>query len=261
MRNKLKYTALLLALLLLITGTAMVATAADGADAGGEDSGYDSGDGGEYVEPDPVIDDGGEYVEPDPVIDDGGEYVEPDPVVDDGGGEYVEPDYGSDTVYYNYIDDSPISYGGDYDSSNDIDAGSVSDYANLYNTGTLNDADVAANTWSDIVISENAKNADVGSFSAIKSDTATEDNSQWIMYAGIALIGLAVLGILYFIIATVTARKRQKKAPTRATAAVSYTPSRSSKPAHRYSDGYESYAEQRQKRSARIDTTEINIPL
>ena len=72
--------------------------------------------------------------------------------------------------------------------------------------------DAKPNEWSDITLDEKTVQTGVTDFSAIKENTQVEDNGYWILYVGYALLGLSVLGILYFIIATIAHRNAVKKA-------------------------------------------------
>lgn len=168
MKKSLKYLALLLTMLFVITGTAMVVTATpDGGSSGDE----------------PVYDD------PAPVDD-------PDPV--DDTSEYDDSPWYSD----------PIDYDPGYDGSGD--AGNVSDSNTLTSPAEISAADIAPNEWSNITIdTDSTKKNTSSSFASIKTDDRVDpnDNGQWILWIGYALIALSVLGILYFIVATVNARK------------------------------------------------------
>ena len=73
--------------------------------------------------------------------------------------------------------------------------------------------------WSNITLdtSKAPKEGEVQSFKTIKTNTSTEDNGDYILYIGLALIVLAVIGILYYTIATVTYRKKLKALKSRDT--------------------------------------------
>ena len=111
--------------------------------------------------------------------------------------------------------EDPIYYGDTelgYEIENVESAGAVSSNTPLYNSSGMSAADAEPNDWSDIVLDEKTVKTGVSDFSAIKSNTEVEDNGDWILYLGYALLGLSALGILYFIIATIAHRKAVRKA-------------------------------------------------
>ena len=267
MKKTIKYISLILAILFVITGTVMVASATGD---GGE------GSGGEIVDPvDPAP------ADPDPVDDP----VDPEPVdpepVDPGPDEEPvdtdepvsdnEPADGGSSAPQ-YVEEDPIWYGDassrDYNTgNNEQSAGSVKDSTTLFNTSRTNNDDVKPNAWSDITLDEKTvpnKNT-AGSFSAIKANTDKNDNGQWILYLGYLLIALSVIGIIYFIVATVSARKQNRRekrhsADTSASTA-RYTDVRvdnsSRKTTGHYADGYEAKTT---RRSSKADTGEVYVP-
>lgn len=120
---------------------------------------------------------------------------------------------------YQVEDSDQLFYGDasnyDYNVSaenNENAAGSVSSNTKLYNSSGMSAADAAPNEWSDITLDEKTVKTGVTNFSSIKSNTETEDNGYLILYIGYALLGLAALGILYFIIATIAHRNAVRKA-------------------------------------------------
>jgi hypothetical protein len=279
MKKPIKIIALLLAALFLIAGTVMVASATgepvDGEGGGdyvdpgsGEDPGTveepaDPGSGEDPVDPgsgeEPVDPGSGEEpADPDPG------YV--DPGYDDSGSGsgndtgYVEPDYEEDPLWYGDNSDRDYNTG-----SNDRAAGSVSDITTLYNTSGISDSEVAPNKWTNIALDEKTVSTGSGSFSAIKTNTAQNDNGQWILYIGYLLIALSILGILYFIVATISARKENERERRHNghndAAAPADEPKTEAKTTRcttgHYADGYESYSS---RRSSRADTGEIYVP-
>ena len=110
----------------------------------------------------------------------------------------------------------PIYYGDPSNSNNYVvnstesAAGSVS--SSLYNSSGMSAEDAKPNEWSDITLDEKTVQTGVTDFSSIKENTKQEDNGNWILYLGYVLLGLAGLGILYFIIATIAHRNAVKKA-------------------------------------------------
>lgn len=148
--------------------------------------------------------------------------------------EYIPPqtEYQPETVYTpqqveteyvpqnNYMsgDNGNYDSDGNYVDSNDSNgnAGSVSDYASsLYGISDINEKDLESNKWSAIQIDDKKDAGSADDFSSIKDNNEKGDNGTWILYTGIVLIGLAVLGIIFFIVATVTYRKKLKKLQAR----------------------------------------------
>lgn len=264
MKKTIKYLSLILAALFIIAGSTMIAAFADdppvtpapdpepvvvepdpnaggGNDGGGDtggDGGYSGGDSGE------IGDDGGSGYT-------GG----------DGGSGYTGSDnYSSADDYYQNNDD-PISYSFDENGnanrpadSNEA-AGSVTSNTKLYESKGISDKDAKPNQWSEITLDEKTTaDSSVADFSSIKNDTNKNANQfDWIVYVGYALIGLAVLGILYFIIATAAQRKADRRAEA-------------------YDDGYyeseprprtSRFADEddyRPRKSSRADTGEVYTP-
>ena len=194
----------------------------------------------------------------------------------EGGGT---GDSGYNDPYYNpgYVDngnqEDPMYWGDSGSNNTNQDqgsAGSVSDKTTLYDTSDIDNKDLEENQWSDIELNESKTTAaGTTDFTQMQTDTATEDNGDWMLYVGLGLIGLAFLGIVYFIVATVQAKKRndrrsaaerqRRENPSRDPR----QPSRSSeRPAPRqerghYSDGYTAA---RRKTSSRSDTDEVYLP-
>ena len=156
--------------------------------------------------------------------------------------------------------------------SNEQAAGSVS--SNLYNTSGMSAEDAKPNEWSDITLDEKTVKTGVTDFSSIKENTQEEDNGQWILYLGYALLGLSVAGILYFIIATIAHRNAVKKAerleqrrrPSTRSAASrreerdyrDYEDEAPRRRTSRYADEDEGYS--RRRGSSRADTDEVYVP-
>lgn len=119
---------------------------------------------------------------------------------------YVEPD--ATDEYYYYDEDEMV---------NNIDgtAGNVSDYTDLYDTSDFDESALEQSKWDDIALDISEAEGDAMDFSAIKENTSKEDDGEWIIYTGVILIGLALIGILYFIIATATYKKKLKRLKAR----------------------------------------------
>ena len=195
-----------------------------------------------------------------------------------GDSDQGSNDSGNEGNYSVDYDPEPMYYGEasnyDYNMSDspEATAGSVSSHTTLYNTSGMSAADAAPNEWSDIVLDEKTVKTGVADFSAIKSNTETQDNGDWILYLGYVLIGLSALGIIYFIIATVTHRKAMQKAerlerrrassPARSEAArmearerrASGAPSRRTS---RFADEAPNYS---RRASSKADTGEVYVP-
>ncbi len=130
------------------------------------------------------------------------------------------PTEGNDPGYDNGDDDG-YYYDPESDPDNDgisntgNSAGSVSENTDLFDTH-INEQELKESQWSNITLDTSTNNnSNVQDFSAIKEDTSTNNNGQWMLYVGFALIGLAVIGILYFIIATSKYKKKLKKLKSR----------------------------------------------
>lgn len=141
---------------------------------------------------------------------DDGSVVDPSTAPDSGTVEndqssgYVD---GGDDEFYYYDEDEMVN-------SIENSAGSVSDMTDLYDTSDVNEKALQKEEWNDIVLDTTTK-SDASDFSAIKENTNKNDDGKWILYTGFILIGLSVIGIMYFIIATATYKKKLKKLKAR----------------------------------------------
>ena len=133
----------------------------------------------------------------------------------EGGGNYESGDGGNDNSIYNssgYVTNSDSNYYY-FDEeaaakSGDPNINKVEEKAELYKTSDLDDSVLKENEWSDIKLDTQKTVTPAKSFNAIKENTEKDDNSQWILYIGIVLIGLSALGILYFVVATSVYKKK-----------------------------------------------------
>lgn len=273
MKRSLRFIALILSALFLIAGTMTVVCYAD-----------------EPVDQQPVeqpvnsvpAEDPAPVVDPEPVNDpvpaEEPQNVDNNSGVDNGydnssGSGYIneEPNYyveNSDPMYYG--DASNYDYNANVHQ--DVPAGAVSSQTTLYNSSGMSAEDAAPNEWSDIVLDEKTVKTGVADFSAIKSNTETKDNGDWILYAGYVLLGLSALGILYFIVATIVHRKKAKKEAARMERRRSASPARSeaarmeererreSAPARRTSRFADENPGYSRRASSRADTDEVYIP-
>ena len=184
---------------------------------------------------------------------------------------YTDPYYNPGYVENNYEED-PIYWGAGSDDTvpDQGSAGSVSDKTTLYDTSDVDSKDLEENQWSDIELNESKAAASrTSDFTKMQTDTTTEDNGQWMLYVGLGLIGLSFLGIVYFIVATVQAKKRNDRRSSadrermenpRSYSHSSHQPARSSQHTSsrgHYSDGYSTT---RRKTSSRSDTDEVYLP-
>lgn len=273
MKRSLRFIALILSALFLIAGTMTVVCYAD-----------------EPVDQQPVeqpvnsvpAEDPAPVVDPEPVNDpvpaEEPQNVDNNSGVDNGydnssGSGYIneEPNYyveNSDPMYYG--DASNYDYNANVHQ--DVPAGAVSSQTTLYNSSGMSAEDAAPNEWSDIVLDEKTVKTGVADFSAIKSNTETKDNGDWILYVGYVLLGLSALGILYFIVATIVHRKKAKKEAARMERRRSSSPARSeaarmeererreSAPARRTSRFADENPGYSRRASSRADTDEVYIP-
>ena len=176
-------------------------------------------------------------------------------------------------------DNAPVYYGDPSNSNNYVvnstesAAGSVS--SSLYNSSGMSAEDAKPNEWSDITLDEKTVQTGVTDFSAIKENTQVEDNGYWILYVGYALLGLSLIGILYFIIATIAHRSAVKKAERleRRRSSSAYRSSAARMEERERYDEYEEEAPRRRtsrfadddegysrRSSSRSDTGEVYVP-
>ncbi|MBQ2970943.1 MAG: hypothetical protein IJO20_05730 [Ruminococcus sp.] len=273
MNKRIRLLSVIIALMMLLTGFSMTVYAIDeitDPNAGVVDPVPDPQP---EPEPAPPTTAPEEPVTPTTAPDDpsSGEVVDPtvapdDGTVDDPSSGYV--DDGNDDFYY-YDEDEMAN-------SIESSAGSVSDMTDLYDTSGINEKALEKEEWNDIVLDTSTK-SDVTDFSAIKENTNKDDDGKWILYTGFILIGLSVIGIMYFIIATATYKKKLKKLkarqhqhdsnrtrarddygdygdyPTQRDYNKRYQPQRK-----RYASDGMSYAER--KRLTKADTADIDLP-
>lgn len=196
--------------------------------------------------------------------------VTSDPVTSNPSSGYISSD--TNDGYYYYDEDTMVENIEGY-------AGNVSDYTTLYDTSDFNESALKEQKWDNITIDTSKKPSDTAAmdFSAIKENTSSDDNGEWILYTGYILIGLSICGILYYIIATATYNKKVKALSSRQ----SYHSDRTSQSRNRddygdseyptardynqryrsknrrYTSDNRSYAER--KRSSKADTAEIHL--
>lgn len=274
MKRSLRFIALILSALFLIAGAMTVVCYAD-----------------EPVDQQPVeqpvnsvpAEDPAPVVDPEPVNDpvpaEEPQNVDNNSGVDNGYDNSNGSGYTNEEPNYYVEDSDPMYYGDasnyDYNANvqQDVPAGAVSSQTTLYNSSGMSAEDAAPNEWSDIVLDEKTVKTGVADFSAIKSNTETKDNGDWILYVGYVLLGLSALGILYFIVATIVHRKKAKKEAARMERRRSSSPARSeaarmeererreSAPARRTSRfADENPSGYSRRASSRADTDEVYIP-
>lgn len=297
MKKSLRYISLILAAVFLIAGCATVAYADEGDVVVAEPDNQNQGS-PEQGNQEPAAPDQGNQEPVAPAPDQGsGTGTDTDNSgagTDSNPGTGTDPNAGGTVDYNNYNNsysdnsqqtyDNSQTYGNYADNSNnsnnyvysDETAGSVSKNNTLYNSSGISAADAAPNTWSDIKLDEKTVKTGVADFSSIKTNTETADNGQWILYLGYLLLGLSVLGILYFIIASIAQRKAYKDAAVRESrAAYSAAPrsqaakmnerdrrasaaeKASQRSINRYNDEIKAY---NRRVSSKADTGEIYVP-
>lgn len=213
MNKRIKILSLLFAVMMIMTAFTLTAYATDEViDSGTDTTPVDPVD-PTPVDPDPV--DPVDPVTPTTAPDNGSDSSVVTPTTAPDDNSYVETpttngyvDYYDDDEFYYYDEDAMAS-------SIENSAGSVSDYTDLYDTSDIDLKALEEEEWANIVLDTSSKNTDVSDFSAIKDNTDNNDDGQWIIYAGVILIALSLIGILYFIIATVTYKKKLKKLKAR----------------------------------------------
>lgn len=296
MKKSIRYISLILAAVFLIAGCATVAFAEEGDVVVAEPDNQNQGNPNQGNQEQPAPDQGNqEPVTPDPGAGTG----TGTDTGNNGTGTDTNTGTGTDsnaggTVDYNnnnnsnYSDNSQQTYDNSQNYSNYADtsngnnsnnyvysdetAGSVSKNNTLYSSSGISAADAAPNTWSDIKLDEKTVKTGVADFSSIKTNTETADNGQWILYLGYLLLALSVLGILYFIIASIAQRKAYNTASARESrAAYSAAPrsqaarmnererreSASQRSINRYNDEIKAY---NRRVSSKADTGEVYVP-
>lgn len=297
MKKSLRYISLILAAVFLIAGCATVAFAEEGDVVVAEPDNQNQGNanqGNQGNQEQPAPDQGNqEPVTPDPGAGAGTDTGNNGTGTDTNTGTGTDSNAGGTVDYNNnnnsnYSDnsqqtyDNSQNYGNYADTSNgnnsnnyvysDETAGSVSKNNTLYSSSGISAADAAPNTWSDIKLDEKTVKTGVADFSSIKANTETADNGQWILYLGYLLLALSVLGILYFIIASIAQRKAYNTAAARESrAAYSAAPrsqaarmnererreSASQRSINRYNDEIKAY---NRRVSSKADTGEVYVP-
>ena len=279
MKRSLRFIALILSALFLIAGAMTVVCYADDEPVNQQPVDQQPVD-QQPVDPVPAVDPA-PAADPEPA-NDPAPVEEPQNVDNSGSNNGYDNSNGSG--YTNeepnyYVEDSdPMYYGDasnyDYNANvhQDVPAGAVSSQTTLYNSSGMSAEDAAPNEWSDIVLDEKTVKTGVADFSAIKSNTETKDNGDWILYVGYVLLGLSALGILYFIVATIVHRKKAKKEAARMERRRSASPARSeaarmeererreSAPARRTSRFADENPGYSRRASSRADTDEVYIP-
>lgn len=281
MKKSLRYICLLLAMVFLLTGSLMLVCYADedvnqtGENQTGENQTGENQTGEDPpvedppVEDPPVEDPPAEeppVAEP-PVNDQPGENTGYD-TGDDDNGNYSDNSYVYEEDPFYYGDTSNYNYSDYYDDSA---IGSISSNTTLYNSSGMSEEEAAPNKWSDITLDEKSIKAGISDFSAIKSNTEASDNGDWILYLGYVLIALSILGVLYFVFATLAYRKAAQKAARRerrhssapahtAAAKADENKRRTSSNAQRTSRFADEAPSHSRRSSSKADTGEIYIP-
>lgn len=229
MNRTFKYISLVLALLFVIAGTSLIAFADEETPAAnpGETPVETPAENPVTPEPapaDPVIVDpgnaGGTGTDPGTGTGTGtGTDGNSGVIVDNGsnGAGYIaeDPNQTNNQAYNNNINNNSYNTQYGYDeygdgTGNEEAAGSVTSNTTLYQSSGLSDKDAAPNQWSEITLDEKTVKTGTASFKSIKTNS-NEAVGEWIVYLGYFLIGLAVLGILYFIIATIAQRRYDRE--------------------------------------------------
>ncbi|MBQ3264330.1 MAG: hypothetical protein IJH07_01000 [Ruminococcus sp.] len=280
MKKSLRFLSLFIAVIFMISGAVMIVCSADELENGDPPiMNDDPGTGGDT----PIVDDPDTGNET-PVVEDpdiSGNQTGGDNSIDGDGqaGGYVDYDDGGDddgSGYsgYSYVNDDDRLFYGDYELDYEIEniesAGAVSSNTPLYNSSGMSAAEAAPNEWSDIVLDEKTVKTGVSDFSAIKSNTEVEDNGDWILYLGYALLALSALGILYFIVATIAHRKSVRKAermerrrassPARSDAARMEAGDRRAAAASGRTSRFADDSSYSRRTSSRADTGEVYVP-
>ena len=295
MKKSLRWISLLLALLFVVSGAMMIACCAeDDPGAGGNDPGAgieDPGTGGN--DPGTGGNDPGTGDNPGTGVDDPGTGGNTGTGGESGtggetgtGGDVDNNTGNGDDDYSGYsnqgggsYEEDPISYGNTGENGNQpnasnevITSDNVASGSTTIKSSGISEEDVKPNEWSAITLSDTSQKDAASTpktFKQIKENTKTEDDSFWMLYLGYALIALAGLGILYFIIATIAHRSAVKKAermerrraarsaPAGYYAQEAYYEPTPKKTGSRHADGAPSRV---RRGSAKADTGEVYVP-
>ena len=67
--------------------------------------------------------------------------------------------------------------------------------------------ELTSDDWA--LITSSNSNSTENSFDFIKNNTSSNDNGKWILYSGLGLIVLSVIGIIYVIFSNITPKKKR----------------------------------------------------
>lgn len=205
-------------------------------------------------------------------------YDDPDPVPQSSDTssyiEYSNNDDYSSSYYYNNNTDYSSSYQDDNyvaAPASDVEPQSADPSVELYDVKkTVDGKELNSKDWEDIAASlKNAGSAsgdDGDDFSFIKNNNSSSDNGDWMLYVGIALIVLSVVGVAYVIISNVNNHKKAKAGSYVHTSAGKGRATATAG-ASRYADDYnDNYRPQSRspkvsaERRSKFDTADITIP-
>ena len=147
-----------------------------------------------------------------------------EPTVDPSTDVSTEPTTDPSDVVTEDPSDTPTQEPTDNNHYDDFDNYGDNDNDGIPDNTDNNVDDVTSNTpqfptseinreetkWQEITLEKSNKSS-AKSFKTIKENKSTDDNGQWILIAGLIMIALAIIGIIYFIIAMITYSKKKKK--------------------------------------------------
>ena len=77
----------------------------------------------------------------------------------------------------------------------------------LPSNGEVDTEELTSDDWA--LITSSGSNTKGNSFDFIKNNKKTSDNGKWMLYSGLGLIALSVIGIIYVIFSSIVPKKKR----------------------------------------------------